>query len=167
MLWLLLAVPGLVGAGEELQEGGGGPGDGWLEQRVRAAMSRPGFSVEELPEHSRETRPSACPGVTEELVQRRLDITTEAGQAAAVLVTHVVVADPVINTVNMINQQRPWQTGSVFVRPSLNCLQQDDPVSPTVLPLVNCIKTTSLFFFISVPQSGKKNLELSSIQAQL
>jgi len=89
-------------------------------------MEDENFEVSSLPVHSRYTRNSSCPGVTEDVIQYRLEVPDAEEKLVPVMISQTVINDHTKQTYKVQNPEKPWIHGNVFVRPYLNCMDQGD-----------------------------------------
>merc|ERR1719347_1352512 len=98
-----------------------------MKKRIDAGLE--GRHISELPLHARETRNSSCPGVTEEVLQYRLDLPPVEGEkdATSVIMTEVLINDLTSGAGKIHMAEKPWIVGRIETRPFLNCMNQEEP----------------------------------------
>jgi len=112
--------------------------DNLIQERTKELLEDDKFDLSLLPVHSRVTRNSSCPNVTEDVVQYRLDVPDKTDRLVPVLIYQTILNDHSYQTNKLHNPAKPWHVGSVYVRPYLNCLDQEDET------LINIIKNDYL-----------------------
>ena len=107
----------------------GGEGGGSMDMmgRVVRRLEELGLSQEDissLPESSRETRESSCPGVREDVVTYTLHL-EDGMEPSSLDLQQVVIHKTSHATYAAKVLTKPWLSGEVHVKPHLNCLAWD------------------------------------------